>query len=241
MRKAQLHVERLKEAFGEKDFFQVGELHAFYKSLDTTVKKSTINWRIFSLVENGIIQRIGRGRYKLGAGRIMIPLISAKAIRVNKSMKSNFPYLNYIIWHISEVNHLSQHLINKDICYVEVERDAIDSVFELLREKYKYALRGKSNDDVYFGESVIVVRALVSGSPTQEVNNVPTTTIEKLLVDFFTDKEFDFLQGNELTHVFTNAFEKHTINMDKLLRYASRKGKRTPIAEYIDAIKRQKS
>lgn len=152
-------------------------------------------------------------------------------------MKTNFPYLNYIIWHISEINSISQHLINKDTYYVEVERDAIDAVFEQLREKFKYVLRAKTNEDVYFGESVIIVRSLVTGSPTQSINIVPTTTIEKLLVDLFTDKEFKFLHGYELTHIFNNAFSKYTINIDKLLRYASRKAKREQISEFIKTIK----
>jgi hypothetical protein len=77
----------------------------------------------------------------------------------------------------------------------------------------------------------------VTGSPVQLVKNVPTTTIEKLLVDLFCDKEFEFLQGYELTHIFNNAFSKYTINVDKLLRYASRKAKRDQLSEFIKTIK----
>ena len=81
------------------------------------------------------------------------------------------------------------------------------------------------------------MRSVVTGSPTQLARNVPTTTIEKLLVDLFSDKEFEFLQGYELTHIFNNAFSKYTINIDKLLRYASRKAKREQISEFIKTIK----
>lgn len=237
MRTAELHIEELKEEFGNKDFFQIADLSAFYESFNPNVAKSTINWRIYALVKENIIQRIGRGTYKYGAGDIFTPQISPKAFKINNMMKTNFPYLKFLIWHISEINFLSQHLINKDIYYVEVERDAVDSVFEQLRDKYKYVLRGKTNEDVYFGEGVITVRSLTTGSPTQVVRNVPTTTIEKLLVDLFSDKEFEFLQGYELTHIFNNAFSKYTINLDRLLRYASRKEKRTVISEYIKTIK----
>ncbi len=239
MKKAELHVEKLKEVFENKDHFQVAEIMAFYRSFDANTPKSTVSWRIYTLIENGIIQRIGRGIYKYGSGNNFIPQTSTKIFRINSYMKNNFPYLAYIIWHISEINSLSQHLINKDIYYVEVERDAVDSVFEQLRDKYKYVLKGKLNEDIYFGESTLFVRPLVTGSPTQTVKNVPTTTIEKLLVDLFTDKEFEFLQGSELTHIFTNAFSKYTINRDKLLRYASRKEKREVLAKFINTIKRQ--
>jgi hypothetical protein len=215
----------------------IEELYAFYLSVEPRITKTTVNWRISSLVKTNVIQRTGRGTYKYGPGKTLLPEVSHKAMRINNFMKTNFPYLKYIIWHISELNSLSLHLINKDTYYVEVERDAIDSVFEQLRDEFKYVLRVKSNQDMYFGESIIVVRPLISGSPTQLISDVPTTTIEKLLVDFFTDKEFEFLHGYELTHIFNNAFSKYTINIDRLLRYASRKAKRTKIEVFINTIK----
>jgi len=237
MRKTELHIEKLQEVFGNKDYFQVEDLFVFYQSYDPIVAKSTVNWRIYTLLKTGVVKRIGRGKYKCGNGNTFTPQISEKALKINNLMKNNFPYLKYITWHISEINSVSQHLINKDTYYVEVERDAVDTVFEQLREKFKYVLRGKTNEDVYFGESIIVVRSLVTGSPVQLVKNVPTTTIEKLLVDLFCDKEFEFLQGYELTHIFNNAFSKYTINVDKLLRYASRKAKRDQLSEFIKTIK----
>lgn len=236
MRKTELYNEKLLEVFGNKDYFQVEDLVAFYQSYDPTVARSTVNWRIYTLVKTEVIKRIGRGKFKCGNGASFEPQISTKVLKVNHLMQNSFPYLNYLIWHVSEINFLAQQLINKDTIYVEVERDAVDAVFEKLREKFKYVLRGKTNDDVYHGESIIVVRPLVTGSPVQLVKNVPTTTIEKLLVDLFCDKEFEFLHGNELTQIFKNAFSKYTINIDKLLRYASRKAKRDQLSEFIKTI-----
>jgi len=236
MRKAELNIEKLKEAFEKKIYFQTNDIFSFYQSFDSLVAKSTIECRIRSLIKKGIIQRIGHGKYKFGSEIIYRPLISVKSKKINNFMMINFPYLKYIVWHIGEINHFSQHLINIDTYYVEVEKDAVDSVFARLREKYKYVLKGKFNQDVYFGESVIVVRSLVTGAPTQLVTNVPTTTIEKLLVDLFCDEEFDFVHGNEMSHIFNNAFSKCTINIDRMLRYASRKGKRNILADYIKTI-----
>ncbi len=237
MRNPKLHIDELKKVFGDKDSFQIADLNSFYQSFDASVPKSTVNWRIYALVNENIIQRIGRGTYKCGSGNNFLPQISPKALKINNLIKNNFPYLKYLIWNISEINLFAQHLINKDTYYVEVERDAVDAVFEQLRDKYKYVLKVKTSEDLFFGESVIVVRPLVTGSPFQLSNIVPTTTIEKLLVDLFSDKEFEFLQGYELTHIFNNAFSKFTINLDRLLRYASRKEKRTVIADYIKTIK----
>jgi hypothetical protein len=236
MKDAELHIEELEEIFENKDSFQIDELHSFYRAFKESVPKSTVYWRINSLVKLGVIQRIGRGTYKYGSGHIFLPEMTLKIFKINSFMSSSFPYLKYCIWPVAEINFLSQHLINKRIFYVEVERDAVESVFEQLRDKFKYVLMGRSNDNVYLGESIIVVRPLVSGSPTQMVRGVPTITIEKLLVDLFSDKEFKFLQGYELTYIFRNAFSKFTVNIDKLLRYASRKEKRKVIAEFVQTI-----
>ncbi len=233
MGKEVLQIEKLKESFLNKENFKIADLQAFYHSIDKDLPKTTINWRINSLVKSNAIQRIGRGMYKCGSGNHFTPELSQKASRINNLMKINFPYLKFLIWQISEINILSQHLINKDIIYVEVEREAVEAVFELLREKLKYVLKGKSNEDVYLEERIIVVRSLVSGSPSQLVKNVPTTSIEKLLVDLYCDKEFEFLQGYELTFIFNTAFSKYTINTNKLLRYASRKARREQVAEFL--------
>jgi hypothetical protein len=236
MKDAELYIEELKNVFGDKDSFQIDELHSFYLRYKDSVPKSTVYWRINSLVKLGVIQRIGRGTYKCGLGNTFVPEITMKIFKTNSFMGSSFPYLKYCIWPVAEINFLSQHLINKRILYVEVERDAVESVFEQLREKFKYVLIGRTNDNAYLNESIIVVRPLVSGSPTQTVRGVPTITIEKLLVDLFSDKEFEFLQGYELTHIFRNAFSKYNVNRNKLFRYASRKDKKNKIVSYIESM-----
>jgi hypothetical protein len=64
-------------------------------------------------------------------------------------------------------------------------------------------------------------------------------TLEKILVDWATDKEFFSFQGNEIFSIFKNAFDKYTINKSSMLRYASRKEKRANIAEMINTVNRQ--
>jgi hypothetical protein len=232
-----LHIQALEAAFKHHEYFGAGDLLAFYQVLEPSISKSTVNWRMHTLLQTNIICRVGRGKYKFGNANVFVPQIGKKAIRINNLMKEGFPYLNYMIWHINEINSLSQHLINRDIYYVEVEREAIDAVFQQLREKFKYVLRKKTDTDLYFGEGLIVVRPFITAAPVQFISQIPTTTIEKLLVDLFSDKEFYFLQGYELTYIFGNAFSKYTINIDKLLRYASRRGKKEEIVDFIDSIK----
>jgi len=237
MKQTVLHIEELKAAFAGRDYFKRSDLFQFYKSADPDASKESIDWRILTIVRKKLIHRIGRGTYKFGHGSILIPQVSEKAQEMSHFLKEGFPYLKYVIWHISLLNQLLHHLINRDIYYVEVERDAVSSVYERMREEFQTVFKTRSNESNVFEGTSIIVKPLITGSPWQSVKDVPTITIEKLLVDIFIDKEFDFLNGSELTRVFENAFSAYTINTDKLLRYAGRRAKRTEMAEYIRLIK----
>jgi len=231
-----LYIDELKKAFTQKDTFNVRDIGSFYQSLEPGVSQSTVNWRIYKLVERGIIQRVGRGKYQIGGSSFFEPGITRKMIQVNRYMKKQFPYIKYIVWHIGDINTFSQQLFNKDITFLEVGRDVVESITEQLRDKFKYVLDSRTTSYLYPNESVIMVRPLVTGAPVQTVKTVPTTTLEKILVDIYSDKVFDFLQGYELSLIFKNAFSSYTIHMERLLRYASRKEKRAVISEYIQTI-----
>ena len=73
MENPKLYIEELKKAFGDKEYFQIADLHAFYQSFEASVPKSTVNWRIYALVKEDVIQRIGRGTYKCGSGNNFLP------------------------------------------------------------------------------------------------------------------------------------------------------------------------
>ena len=83
----------------------------------------------------------------------------------------------------------------------------------------------------------IIVRLLVSESPLQLVDGINTPSIEKILVDIIGDVEFSFLQGVEIDYVYNTIFEKHNINKSKLLRYATRRGRKQIVEELLKTNK----
>jgi hypothetical protein len=60
-----------------------------------------------------------------------------------------------------------------------------------------------------------------------------------MLVDLTTDKELVSFQGNEIYHIYKNAFDKYTVNQQTMLRYAGRKNKREEIENILKTINRQ--
>ena len=165
-----LHTDELKESFTQKDAFNIQDIGSFYESLEPDVPKSTVNWRIYKLVERGIIQRVGRGKYQIGGSSFFEPGITRKMIQVNRYMKKQFPYIKYIVWHIGDINTFSQHLFNKDITFVEVERDSVESITEQLRDKFKYVQDSRAPSYLYPNESVIMVRPY-TGSGTDDMDS----------------------------------------------------------------------
>ncbi len=63
-------------------------------------------------------------------------------------------------------------------------------------------------------------------APLQRINEISTASLEKILVDLFSDKEFISFQGNEIYKIFQNAFKTYTINESTMLRYTDRKKKK---------------
>ena len=68
-----LSINTLKENFSDRNQFDLKEILDFYRLKDPLVKKTTVQWRVTRLLELGIIQRIGRGKYRAGNYRKFEP------------------------------------------------------------------------------------------------------------------------------------------------------------------------
>ena len=233
-------IELLKEHFANKEELSVDDIFQFYKIEEPEIPRTTVNWRIYNFVHNGQLQRVGRGSYKIGKTTIFKPALSHKIEKIAKSVKKNFPYINFCVWELSDINRFTQHLINFNIYFVDVERDAVDAVYYNLKENNSNVMNIKNIfDDLSDWPNYIFVRPLISHAPLHEINNMPTITLEKILVDLFSDKEFVSFQGSEIYSIFSNAIELYTVNESALLRYASRKKEKDKIQDLLNTIKRQ--
>lgn len=120
---------------------------------------------------------------------------------------------------------------------VDIERDSEESVYHLLKEQFNqvFLMPGKDMLNNYIGDlkKPILVRTLVSEAPYKEVRNVPVATLEKILIDIFSDEEFTYLRSNEMVLIFKSAFERYTISESKLIRYADRKRKKKQLMDFL--------
>lgn len=233
--------DELYRSFENKKSFTITDIYNSFSKIQSNIKRSTVNWRIHHLVQQGMLQRIGRGVYRLGRVRPFVLSLSSEYQVVSSVLKEQFPLVTYSLWHTDILKEFSHHISNINFFLVEVDREAVDSVYNSIKEINKNTFRKPSQnmmEDLILGyDDTIVIKPLISESPIQVVDGISVPCIEKILVDLFADKDlFFYLEGNELFEVVTNVFNKYTVNVDSLLRYAGRRGKKQKMKTILDQI-----
>jgi hypothetical protein len=210
--------------------YTTDDIHRFYANSLPNVKRATVNWRIHRLVQQGILQRIGRGVFTLGKERSFLPVLDKRLKWIAALINKQFPLIKFCCWRMSALKELFQHMTAADLLIVEVEREAVDAVFYFLKESQKNIFKEPSREtveDIMTGAgTAVIIKPMISESPLMPVERIWFPTLEKMLVDLCMDKElFYFIQGSELNDIIERAVAKYTINFNKLFRYAKRRGK----------------
>jgi hypothetical protein len=235
-----LQIEEFKEYFKNKNEISQSDIFRFYSVTETTLSKELARKRAELLVKKGILKKTGKGVYSFGPQNNYQPVFEPSLVKLNKKLKTRFPYAKFCLWDTRQLNEFMLHQPGRFYLMVETEVDVSESAFNYLNEFNKNVFQSvdKSMIEKYASLNFhsIIVKDLISEAPIQFVNQIPTAPLEKILVDIFCDKDlFITFQGSELDMIFQTAFEKYTINKSKLLRYAKRRGK-NEIIEYLNYI-----
>ena len=194
------------------------------------------------IAENKII-RVSYGKYKLNEDLKHEFLYEPNEfmLSLNKHIKEKFPFIDYCIWQPSVFASMMLHVPAVRTTLVDVEREAIESVFMSLQnvESEIPIFLNPSQEDVdryITNRDLIIVRPLVKEAPLDVINGCPVPTLEKMLVDAISDKELQHLQGNELYTIYSNAFSDYAIKKTRLLRYAARRNRKQKVEQIINTI-----
>lgn len=177
----------------------------------------------------------------MGSSKIYLPEIYKKEKVIYNKLIAEFPFIDICIWNTKILNEFMQHQSGSFQIIVEVEKEVTQSVFYFLKE-LNYPVFIEPTEEILekylpTDKDAIIIKPLVSESPLQELNNVKTVTIEKLLVDIFSDTIiFTAQQGTELNTIFNTAFGKYTVNQSKILRYASRRRKKEAFIKFANQL-----
>ena len=237
----QLQKASVYEVQEQSVHFQSSDLVEFYRTFEDDLNRSTINWRVHSLVDRGILKRIGRGVFKLGENKPYTPVISQDLKTLYPQVKNEFPYIEFCIWNTSLLNKFMLHQPFNFVTLIETEREVIEPVFHFLQEEKPNVFLNPDedviNNYVLGRNDAFIVKPLISESPLLEIDGVRTPTVEKILVDLFCDTDlFVTYQGVERSRIYEDAFSRYTINEKMMLRYADRRKRKGTLSEYLEEL-----
>jgi hypothetical protein len=232
--------EILQYAINHRQFARK-DLFAYFRENMPAVLPLSVSQQLNRLVLKNVISRVGRGIYQLQDTKtLFVPQITTELRELNEKLKKHFPYTYFCLWHNNEITPFMHHIPNLRQIFVEVERDAINAVFDFLNENSRKSVFLCPDSDDYnryiFGKEAIIVRCLISEAPIQTVENITIPTVEKILVDVIGDVDFEFMQGAELHRFYQNVLEKCAVNKKKILRYASRRNRKKEVEQLLNEI-----
>jgi hypothetical protein len=196
---------------------------------------ATTVWRLSIMTRQGLLDRIGRGKYQRAQKARFESHIDEILLRKGKNLKKAFPYTAYCIWNIGELASFSRHQFGTSYDILEVDKESVDSVVEMLNDKNELYMTEKVleivNNNIITNKRVTVVKALIQEAPLATKNGIYIPSLEKLIVDLYCGgPALSFLEGIETETIIDTLLARYTVNFDTLLRYATRRGKKKEIA-----------
>ncbi len=203
------------------------------------LKPVTIRQHLSRLASAGDIVRIGYGKYMKASIKEDFPILISDNVKyIYNMLHSALPFADFCIYSGEIYEPLQHHLSVNHAIYVETNRDAVDAVFSLLKEHfsnvYKQPTADFMNDYVDLRKECVIIKPLVTESPLLKVDDVPSPSIEKLLVDILQDPDLNYLRGIEFNYMMETALSQYRVSISKLLRYARRRNVQQQIKSMLD-------
>ncbi len=233
-----IFLHKLYAHFEDSSHVSVAVLFDFLKAEFPDVAEKTINWKINQLKAKGVLTHVSRGTYSFSKKPPFIPELSPNLRRIHNKVKKDLPFINFCIWDSRWFNEFMVHQMFKYHMVVEVEKEAIESVFNVVSGFNKNVFL-KPDAEIFRRyiinhQEVIIIKPLISESPLQVIDKIKLPCLEKLLIDCLIDTELFAAQQDELDNVYTSVFNKYLLNINKIRRYARR---RAQLNEFENKIK----
>ena len=210
--------------------FSLCELADYVRKREN-ISDSGILWHLKNLIKENRLSRISRGLY--GTGRPFPPVscpagTSDDEKKLYYDVTKAFPLIDVVIYSGNDITALQHHISANNTTYVEVSKEATEAVFHYLTDRkieaYHKPTADFMNEYVDLGEKSVIVKPLTTEAPVKVIDSVCVPTLEKILVDINADSDFYYLQDSETFYIMENARSLYSINVPRMLRYASRRG-----------------
>jgi hypothetical protein len=232
------HLDKITEVNKAKDYITLDDVQNYFSSIGKGMDRSAIRTRVSRWKDKGLLYRIARGKYKIASKHEFVHEIDAIIRKCVKLFTTEYDDLEFCIWNTKLLESNMNHIPNNSFYVFECEKDLIESVFYLFKDNGLNAFL-KPNPElisqyVLSEKNSIIVRSLISRSPSIKVKNIQFASPEKILVDLFCDQEtFYIYGGSELNMIFSSMFRNYTINYSKLMNYAERRKRHEELKRFI--------
>lgn len=229
----------LNNVFQDKSILSKTDLFNFFLRFDQKMHESTFRWRLHDLKQRKVITALSKKWFTLEYKPNYLPQLNKTENAIAKIVKDNFRGMKYCIWPTRLLQDFMLHQPGRSIILVEVEPAAAESVFHTLKDNKindVFLKPGEIELSRYVFEATkpVIVQNLITKSPMQYRFDSVTTTIEKMIVDIFTDKKlFSAYQGSELSEIINQAYDRYAINFTTLMSYATRRKKADELTKFL--------
>ena len=217
MKNKQSITESINWLFEQAPYFSINDLR---ESLPE-YKPDTLKSYLSRQKKAGKIFDAGRGWYSSIAEPYRLDTVPVE--KLVGELKSVFPLLDFACWSTAQLNEMLRHQLAKHVQFAYVERDAIDSVADWLRENgYRpWANPGKKERKSFVvEENTVVVLPLVSKSPHEN----GFASYGKIVVDVLADAaDLSIINIPEFISGAKNAISSQRIDISILKSYAMRR------------------
>jgi hypothetical protein len=232
-------IEKLKQRFTEQSYITREQLFDFYRSFEPDLKEATFGWRIYALKEKNLLKPVRQGVYTLLVKPQFHPSLEPRLKELANKINKQFPAARYCVWNTRWLNEWMIHQPGRFLLLLEIETTATESAFYFLKdESFKNVFLNPGDNllerYIYEETETIIVKTLVTKAPIKKEKKISIPILEKILVDLFVDKKlFAPFQGNELVHIYNNAYKLYALNITKLLAYAKRRTREQELLDFI--------
>lgn len=155
-------------AVNTQEYFNRNDLKKLILEHAPQYNLNNISSLIESFVQKGIAKKIDKDKYRvLSKKKAYIYRLSDDLKKICEFLTTEYPEIKFQVWEFSQLNEFLNHLLANKTYVIEVEAIYVESIFEILNEKYDHVLLKPTYENFirYAKEETIVVKNLVSESP----------------------------------------------------------------------------
>lgn len=233
-----LKLSELENFLKQNQLVTTQQLLEFYRTFEPDLKVNTLRWRIYHLKQTNIIYSPKRGVFSLQEKKVFMPEQTENMKALAQLIQEKYPYVNFSVYPTEWLADFTGHMYQSKNIILEVDIDALDSVFHFVKERYLnvYLSPDKGIYDLYISpreENIIVNRLYVDAPLNRIRGNYHLPKLEKLLIDLIVNEPIILPIGvSEVKTIITNARGKYNINYSTLLRYAKKRHAEKKMASF---------